>query len=435
MKVVLRRLLDEGYISREEYNQAVLKGFSIPPVITDKDPAPYFTEIVRKELEEYFGANFVYRGGITVQTTIDLDLQEAAKRAVRDGLEGYEKRHPPGRENDSPVQASLLALNPSTGEVKALVGGRDFSRFPYNRATQSRRQPGSAFKPFLYATAIAAGHPPNQILDDTSFEVLLKGQPPYVPENYTGQFYGPVTMRTALEKSLNAASVDLLLKVGYEPVIEMASKLGITTKLKPYPTLTLGVFDVSLEEMVAAYGALGNRGILVKPRYIIRVLDRQGQILWEPSLSLSDAVSPQVAYVSTHLLEGVIERGTGRSASYLRGPLAGKTGTTDDFKDAWFLGFSPGLAAGVWVGYDMPKSLGVGETGARAALPIWKLFMETALEALPSQEFRVPRGIEFAQIDPETGLLAGPGCPSRLVEAFLEGTAPMEKCGKHQNGE
>jgi len=380
MKVVLRRLFHEGYISREEYNKAVLTGFSIAPVLPSEDPAPYFTEIVRKELEERFGANFVYRGGITVQTTLDLDLQDAARKAVHSGLEGYERRHPPGPKDDSPVQASLLALDPSTGEVRALIGGRDFSLSPYNRATQARRQPGSAFKPFLYAAAIAAGHPPTEILDDTAFEVPLKGQPPYVPVNYSGQYYGPVTMRTALEKSLNAASVDLLLKVGYGPVIKMASKLGITTKLKPYPTLTLGVFDVSLQEMVAAYGTLGNRGILVKPRYITRVLDRQGQILWEPSLHLEDATSPQVAFVATNLLEGVIERGTGRSASHLRGPLAGKTGTTDDFKDAWFLGFAPRLATGVWVGYDMPKSLGAGETGARAALPIWKLFMDKALE-------------------------------------------------------
>ncbi len=430
MKVVLGRLLDEGYISRGEYDQAVRTGFSIAPVLSSEDPAPYFTEIVRKELEERFGANLIYRGGITVWTTLDLDLQDAARKAVRKGLEDYEKRHPP--EPDAPpVQASLMAVDPSTGKVRALIGGRDFFLSPYNRATQARRQPGSAFKPFLYTAAIASGVPPTEILDDSAFEVKLQGQPSYVPVNYSERYYGPVTMRTALEKSLNAASVDLLMKVGYKPVMDMISKLGVTTELKPYPTLALGVFDVSLEEMVAAYGTLGNRGILVKPRYITRVLDRQGQILWEPSMHLADATSPQVAYVATNLLEGVIESGTGRSASSLRGPLAGKTGTTDDFKDAWFLGFAPRLAAGVWVGFDIPKSLGPGETGARAALPIWRLFMEQALEKIPAGQFQAPQGVEFAQVDPETGLLAGPACPSRLVEAFLEGTAPTEKCGKH----
>jgi penicillin-binding protein 1A len=432
MKVVLGRLLGEGYISQEEYDLAVEKGFSLTPVLPPEDPAPYFTEIVRRELEERFGANFVYRGGITIQTTINLDLQEAAREAVQKGIDDYEKRQT-GSTEEAPVQAALLALDPSSGEVKAIVGGRDFSTSPYNRATQARRQPGSAFKPVLYAAALASGLPPTKILNDSPFEVSLKGQPPYVPANYSERYYGPVTMRTALEKSLNAASVDLLMKVSYKPVMDMASKLGITTELKPYPTLALGVFDVSLEEMVTAYGALANRGILVKPRYILRVVDRQGQVVWEPRLHLTDATSPQVAYLTTSLLEGVIDHGTGRSATNLGDPLAGKTGTTDDFKDAWFIGFTTRLAAGVWVGFDTPLSLGEGEAGARVALPIWKSFMERALKDIDAKEFQIPNGIEFAEIDPETGLLHGPGCSSRLVEVFLEGSAPKKRCGKHDD--
>jgi len=434
MKVVLGRLFEEKYITAEEYNQTVRTGFSIAPVLPSRDPAPYFTEEVRKQLEERFGANLVYRGGITVQTTLDLDLQEAAEEAVAEGLGRYEDRHP-SASDDPPVQASLLAMDPLTGKVLAHVGGRDFSRSPYDRATQAKRQPGSAFKPFVYAAAFSSGFSPTEFLNDSAFEVTLKGQPPYVPVNYSGHYYGPVTMRTALEKSLNAASVDLLLKVGYQPVIDMASKLGVSATLKPYPTLALGVFEVSLQEMVAAFGALGNKGILVKPRFITRVLDRQGQILWEPPPQLVDATSPQVAYLTTSLLEGVIERGTGRSASGLRGPIAGKTGTTNNFKDAWFLGFAPGIAAGVWVGFDIPESLGEGETGARAALPIWKSFMKEALEKIPPGEFLPPQRIEFASIDPETGLLAVPGCPSRLLEAFPEGSAPTEKCARHQGWE
>lgn len=430
MKIVLKRLLDEGYISRDKYDTAVSTGFTISPVLPPEDPAPYFTEIIRRELEERFGANYVYRGGITVQTTINLDLQEAAVQAVKDGLEKYDKRHPL-KENAPLVQAALLALDPSSGEVKALVGGRDFTTSPYNRATQARRQPGSAFKPILYAAALASGFPPTEILKDFAFEVPMKGQPPFVPVNYSDRYYGPVTMRTALEKSLNAASVDLLQKVGYEPVMEMAGKLGITTEIKPYPSLALGVFDISLQEMVAAYGTFANRGILVKPRYILRVLDREGQVLWEPPLGLVDATSPQVAYLTTSLLEGVIQRGTGRSASDLEGTLAGKTGTTDDYKDAWFIGFAPHLAAGVWVGFDTPETLGQGEAGARAALPIWKNFMEKTLKRTDSEPYPMPRGIELAEIDPETGLLYGPGCSSRFVEVFLEGTAPEEQCGKH----
>jgi penicillin-binding protein 1A len=430
MKIVLRRLLDEGYISQSDYDKAVTTGFTISPALPPADPAPYFTEIIRRQLEEKFGANFVYRGGITIQTTINLDLQKAAVQAVQEGLDDYESRHPL-EEEDAPLQASLLALDPSSGEVKALVGGRDFSTSPYNRATQAKRQPGSAFKPILYAAALSSGFPPTEILNDSAFEVPLKGRPPYIPVNYSDRYYGPVTMRTALEKSLNAASVDLLLQVGYEPVMKMAKKLGISTEIKPYPSMALGVFDISLEEMVAAYGTFANRGILVKPRYILRVLDREGQVVWEPPLELADAISPQIAYLTTNLLEGVIDEGTGRSAADLQDTLAGKTGTTDDFKDAWFIGFAPRIAAGVWVGFDTPKNLGHGEAGARAALPIWKSFMEKALNNMDPRPFSVPRGIEFAEIDPETGLLYGPGCPTRFVEAFLEGTAPNERCGKH----
>ncbi|MBN2720238.1 MAG: PBP1A family penicillin-binding protein, partial [Proteobacteria bacterium] len=367
-KLVLGRLLEEAYISREEYDSAVRTGFSIAPSLPPQDPAPYFTENVRKLLEERFGANMIYRGGITVQTTLDLDLQEAAEKAVVAGIRMYEERHPPGPD-DPPVQASLLAVEPATGRVLAHVGGRDFSRSPFDRAIQAKRQPGSAFKPIIYAAALSGNLTPATFLNDSPFKVPLKGQPPYVPVNYSGHYYGPVTMRQAFERSLNAASVDLLLKVGYQPVIDTASKLGISADLKPYPALALGVFDVSLQEMVAALGAISNRGILVEPRFIKRIVDRQGQILWEPSPTLTDAISPQAAYLTTSLLEGVIARGTGRAASDLRSPVGGKTGTTNDFKDAWFLGVAPGLVAGVWVGFDIPENLGNGETGARAALP------------------------------------------------------------------
>ncbi|UCG38551.1 MAG: PBP1A family penicillin-binding protein [bacterium] len=430
MKIVLQRLLTEGYITQQEHDGALEAGLSVSPAPPSPDPAPYFTEIIRRKLEERIGANMLYRGGIIVESTLDLELQEAAAEAVRRGMEAYNRRHPDRGEGE-PVQAALFAMDPLNGEVKALVGGRDFSISPYNRATQARRQPGSAFKPFLYAAAVARGIPPTALLNDAPLEVPLRGQPPYVPVNYSGRYHGPVTVRSALEHSYNAASVDLLLKVGYQPVIEMAGKLGIRGDLKPYPTLALGVFDVSLEEMVAAYGAFANRGILVAPRYVRRVLDRQGQVLWEDPLQLTDAVSPQVAYVTTSLLEGVILRGTGKLAAGLGPHVAGKTGTTDDYRDAWFVGFTPQLAAGVWVGRDVPSSLGHGEAGARAALPIWKRFMEKAMARRPSREFTVPAGLELAEIDPSTGLLAGPDCPSRIVEVFLPGTVPDVICDPH----
>jgi membrane carboxypeptidase/penicillin-binding protein len=213
--------------------------------------------------------------------------------------------------------------------------------------------------------------------------------------------------------------------------MDMAQRLGIRSVLKPYPSLALGVFDVSLLEMVSAYGTFTNRGILVSPRYIRRVLNRQGQVLWEPPLQLSDALSPDVAYLTTSLLEGVVQRGTGKRAAALGWPVAGKTGTTDDYRDAWFIGYTPDLAAGAWVGFDKPASLGNGEAGSRAALPIWMTFMRKARSGTPPDEFEIPSGIEIVEVDPVSGLLVGPYCEDRITEVFLEGTAPEEFCGIH----
>ena len=432
MNIVLRRLLSEGYISQGEHDEALLTGFSVSPAPSPEDPAPWFTEVIKGELEEKIGANLLYRGGITIESTLNLELQKHANRAVAEGLSQYDSRQPP--KSDAPLaQGAFLAIDPGSGEVKAMVGGRDFELSPYNRAVQARRQPGSAFKPILYAAALASGLPPTRIVNDEPFEVEQRGSPPYIPVNYSGKYSGPVTMRTALERSYNAASVDLLLQLGYQPVLDMASRLGIQSEMKPYPTLALGVFDVSLQEMVAAYGAFANRGILVRPTVIRRVLDRQGQVIYEPSLELSDALSPQSAYLITSLLEGVVLRGTGRRANSLSRPLAGKTGTTNSYKDAWFVGFSPDLAAGAWVGYDTPATLGYGEAGSRAALPIWMRFMEKAYDGVPPEEFSIPEDVTLVEIDPVTGLLASPECPERMVEVFLEGTEPTAVCEAHGN--
>jgi membrane carboxypeptidase/penicillin-binding protein len=430
MRVVLDRLLTEGYITQKNRDLASQTGFSLSPPPSPEDPAPYFTEIIRRELEEKLGANLLYRGGIVVESTLNLDLQKSAREAVNMGVAAYEARQP-GKVGSAPVQPAFVALVPASGEVKALVGGRDFSSSPYNRATQARRQPGSAFKPVIYAAALASGLPPTQILKDEPFEIEMQGSPPFVPVNYSGHYSGPVTLRSALERSLNAASVNLLMELGYQPVMDMAQSLGIRSLLKPYPSLALGVFDVSLLEMVSAYGTFTNRGILVGPRFIRRVLNRQGQVLWEPPLQLSDALSPEVAYLTTSLLEGVVQRGTGRRAAALGWPMAGKTGTTDDYKDAWFIGYTPNLAAGAWLGFDKPASLGNGEAGSRAALPIWMNFMRKVGAGIPPDDFEIPSGIEIVEVDPTTGLLAGPLCSDRFVEMFLEGTAPEDVCGIH----
>lgn len=430
MEVVLDRLLSEGYISQQDHDLAAQTGFSLSPTQIQEDPAPYFTETIRRMIEEELGANLLYRGGIVIESTLNLDMQKSAIEAVNMGIASYEARHP-RKGGLPPVQASFIALDPSSGAIKALVGGRDFTASPYNRATQAKRQPGSAFKPVIYSAALAAGFPPTKLLRDEPFEIERRGVPPFVPVNYSGRYSGLVSMRSALEKSLNAASVDLLMELGYQPALDMAQRLGIQTDLKPYPSLALGVFDVSLLDMVSAYGTFTNRGILVRPRYIRRVLNKQGQVLWEPPLVLSDALSPETAYLTTSLLEGVIQRGTGRRASSLGWPMAGKTGTTDEYKDAWFIGYTPDLVAGAWVGFDKPASLGAGEAGSRTALPIWIRFMQKTGTGKPPEDFEVPSGIVIVEVDPDSGMLASPECYNRITEVFLEGTEPEEVCRVH----
>ena len=431
MRVVLLRLLNEGYINDETYRLTVEEGVTLRPSAAPEDPAPYFTEIVRRNLESRISANLIYRGGLVIESTLNLDMQRDAENAVKKGLESYAKRHPEG--GTEPVQAAMVALDPSTGDIKAMVGGRDFTQSPFNRATQAKRQPGSSFKPVLYAAALSSGFTPSDILNDGPMEISIKGQSaPWVPRNYSKQYHGPVTLRTALEKSLNAASVDLLLRLGYQPVIDTARRLGISADLKPYPSMALGTFDVSLLQMVSAFGVFDNNGILASPHLVKRVKDREGSVIWEAPSHLSDVLSPQVSYQMTNLLEGVNRYGTGRRSRAMGRPSGGKTGTTDGYHDAWFIGYVPGLTAGAWVGFDHSKDLGYGETGARAALPIWMNFMENALKDVPPTPFPVPDGIDLVEVDPVSGLLAGPACPHTIVEAFIPGTAPTRQCGQDE---
>ncbi len=433
-RVVLGRLAAEGVIAPGELEEALAS----PPVLSPSSPrtavGAYFAEQVRRELEERLGENLLYRGGITVRTTLNRELQEAAEEAVRDGIAAYEKRHPagkakPGEAPAEPVQAALVALSPATGEVKALVGGRDFAASPYDRAASARRQPGSSFKPILYAAALSAGMTPATLLSDVPRVYRQKGSPPWKPENYSRRYHGEVTMRTALEESLNAASVDLLVRTGYPPVRETARRLGLTAEIQPYPSAALGVFDASLLEMTSAYAAFDNEGMRVAPRLWRSASGKEGEtLLPEEAPLITEAVSPVTAFLTSNLLIGVVERGTARGAASLGTPVAGKTGTTQDYKDAWFIGYSPSLAAGVWVGFDTPRTLGRGEAGSRAALPIWTAFMRRALAGVPSARFSIPPGVEMAEVDPTTGALAGEGCPDRVMEGFAAGTAPTAPC-------
>lgn len=334
-------------------------------------------------------------------------------------------------EQEPAVEAAFVALDPATGEVLALVGGFDFQRSEFDRAVQARRQAGSSFKPIVAAAALNEGFTPStRILDEPTVFVEPGTWTAYQPENYGKHYYGELTLREALERSANIANVKLLDRTGYDPVIALARRLGITTQLRPFPSMALGAFEVNLLELTSAYGAFANQGVHLEPHMVVEVSDRDRASLFRAEPAVDQAVSAQVAFQMNRLLQGVITDGTGAAAASLGRPLAGKTGTTDDFTDAWFVGYSPEIAVGVWVGFDQKKSLGSRETGAQAALPIWRAFMEEALAGRPVVDFVEPAGVVDVAVDRLTGLRANEaaGCASIVVEAFVEGTEPALAC-------
>ena len=330
------------------------------------------------------------------------------------------------------VEGAMVVLENRTGQILALVGGFSFDRSQFDRALQAKRQCGSAFKPFVYLAAMERGMTPA----DTIFDgpILLpdeKGELTYCPMNYYRGFEGIITLRTAVEKSLNVPAVKLQQMVGGEAVIQVARRLGIRERLAPYASLALGSFETSLLDLTAAYAAIANRGHRAEPYFISRVRNPDGQLLLENRPSVQQSVRDEVAYLMTQVLEGAVKRGTAVKAASLPGHLAGKTGTTNGFTDAWFIGYSPRITVGVWVGRDLKQPIGRGMTGAEAALPTWISFMERYLagqnETVQREEFPVPAGITFTTVDPRSGLRAGPQCGGRVIlEVFPEGRNPQE---------
>jgi penicillin-binding protein 1A len=323
------------------------------------------------------------------------------------------------------VEGALLCLENRTGQVKAMIGGRDFAASQFNRAVQSRRQPGSAFKPIIYAAAIDKGYTPASMLIDAPIIYHDEARDfTWKPRNYGRRFHGPTSLRRALAQSRNVVTVKLLRDIGVSYVIDYARRLGITSPLAPNLSLALGSSGVSLLELVQAYSVFANRGERVAPIFVTRIVDRDGRVLEEAEDRREPVISPATAYIVTSLLESVVQEGTGQHVKALGRPVAGKTGTTDDLHDAWFMGYTPGFTTGVWVGFDDDTPLGDGETGARAASPIWLGFMQTLLQDRPVEVFTVPEGVVFAKIDAETGLLAIAESRETRFECFKEGTEP-----------
>lgn len=347
-------------------------------------------------------------------------------------------------EQEPLAQGALIALAPDSGEIKAMVGGYDFATSQFNRAIQASRLPGSAIKPLLYAAALDKGYTPATVILDTPIiykEVKETGEETeWKPHNYGEKFYGPTPLRTALTKSHNVITIKILEDIGISYTANYIRKLGISSPINRDLTLALGSSAVTPMELATAYTVFANGGIRIAPSYIVRVLDRHGKVL--ESIDAADfpagpgpeqrlirqsrerVISPETAYLITNLMESVVQHGTGWRARALNRPVAGKTGTTNDLKDAWFIGYTPDLVAVSWVGYDQEKSLGDKETGSRAAAPAWVEFMEAATRANPPREFRVPDTIEFKAVDPKTGLLIPEDSSDAVIEAFAPGTAP-----------
>lgn len=339
------------------------------------------------------------------------------------------------------LEGAFIAVEPRTGQIKAMVGGYSFKRLKFNQATQALRQSGSAIKPILYTAALENGFTPASIIIDEPTEFMDEWlEEPWTPENYDHKYKGAVTVRKGLEESRNIVTAKLLEYISPHTGEEYCQRFGITTPVYPYLSLALGAFEVRLIELVSAYTVFPNRGIRIEPYFITRIEDKEGNILEEAKMESEEVISPQMAYMMTYLLEGVVDRGTARAAAFLEKPLAGKTGTTDEYTDAWFIGFSPSLCAGVWVGHEKEKApIGERQSGAVAALPIWIDFFQKIIqeekeaaeengEEVPEEEFEMPPNLNFVEIDRKTGLLATPFCLFPFKEVFFPGTEPARFC-------
>jgi len=535
---VLNRMVTEGYITSAQAAEAMAVELDIKPRKNWYiEKVPFYTEHIRWMLEETYGPEILYTGGLQVYTTVNVDMQRIAREEIQKGLFDLDKRQGfrgplmhlkpeeiesfsselqveldkdplaeghnvrgvvievddpgkavfvrmgngrgridlesmrwarpvdpdvayyerridrpsdalkvgdvievgvKGQESESDIwtlhleqrpiaQAAMLTIERGTGEVKAMVGGFDFQDSQFNRAIQSRRQPGSAFKPIIYAAAIDKEFTPASIIIDSPI-VFEDTERAFVwkPRNYKERFYGPTRLREALAKSRNVVTIKLLKEIGIDYLIDYSRKLGITAELSRDLSIALGSSGLSLLELVNAYAIFANQGYRVEPVFIRRIHDRNGNVIYEADPLKEKVIDKTTAYIMTNLLEGVVKYGTGHRVKALKRPAAGKTGTTNNLFDAWFVGFTPQYITGTWAGFDDERSLGKGETGSRSASPIWLGFMKRIHKGLPIEVFPVPEGIVFSKIDAETGLLPIAESTDTIFECFKEGTVPTE---------
>ena len=452
---VIALMYHEGYINVEQERLAEAYPLRLANRTESGELAPYFVEWVRNQLEDQFGDR-LYTDGLKIYTTLDIGMQQAAERAMEKQMrsieagkfgafrhvtfEQYQARATTREGTDQPtspyLQDAFIAMDPRTGAVRAMIGGRDYDDSKFNRATQALRQPGSTFKPIVYAEAIHEGYPPSYLLSDTALVLPQPNGTVWTPQNYDLKYDGTIPLRVAFYRSRNLATIRLGMQLGEPNVISMARQFGITTPIPPYPSINIGSADVYPLEMVGAYSTFATLGVRAVPFGITRVENAQGQVIWQSTPQRFNVLSPEEAWIMVDMMKDVVTKGTAASigASGFRIPAGGKTGTTNDYTDAWFVGYTPDLVAGVWVGFDRPTRIMRDAQGGHLAGPAWLGFMNEVYanrEAPP--DWPRPTDILVRQIDVTTGMLRNPFCPDDVVvtEYYIPGTEPTSECNVH----
>ena len=473
--LVLRRMVDQGVIPAEDYERYANAPIPTERAVDGGTIAPFFVEWVRQILDDRFGGQ-LYTAGYNIYTTLDVPMQRHAETSMQEGWESIELR--PGfahmtyqafqdslaagvelGDSVAYVEGLFVALDPWTGSVRAMIGGRDFDFSEFNRATQALRQAGSGFKPFVYTAAIASRIPPTYVVLDGPFVTLQADGTQWKPTNYSGTFEGPMTIRTGLMRSQNLIAIKLGQEIGMESVAQTAQRMGIRSEIERFESTAIGAVEVIPLEMAEAYSTFANQGTKVRPFPILRVEDSRGRTLWDPEPERTQVLDPLVARIMISMLQGVVTGGTGYNAIRAAyGPVAlpaevaagGKTGTTNEGADIWFNGFTPNLLATVWFGLDRPQQIWPGATGAGAPAPVWGNFMKRVYYGDPNaldQELReplipipepwaIPEGLVTRLIDGTTGKLASQWCTQEepIIEMFLPGTEPTEFCDRDDFG-
>lgn len=448
---IIALMRDQKIIDVAQASEAQAYPLKLATKVEAGDLAPYYVEWVRQQLDDKFGQQ-LYEQGLKVYTTLDLDLQSAAERTMERQMRAIEAGKygkfthvsyesyiaKSGNDDDnapnSPyLQGAFVAMDPRTGAVRALVGGRDFDDSKFNRAVQAVRQPGSTFKPIVYSDAIQNGRPLSYLLDDSPLTVDMGNHSTWTPQNFEGDYAGKIPMRRALYQSRNVPTIRLGIELGTQSVIDEARRFGITTPIPAYPSIFIGAADVYPIEMVAAYTAFANMGSRAQPMAITRVENQQGEVLWEPQPQLMPVLSPEEAWLMISVMKDVVQKGTaaGSVGSLFHYPAGGKTGTTNDGTDVWFIGYTSNLVAGVWMGFDRPQKIKSNAQGGILAAPAWTAFMNEVYKRKPAPpDWPMPSDIVERQIDVTTNTLAGPGCPGASIgtEFFIPGTDPVEQC-------